>query len=637
MSLEDSLQQLARNVTPSDEKRHAMKASLEARIRPTALLNTISATSPSPSLRLSLKETILRAIRPETASDLASLAESIDLAPTSFQTLRSVILSRLQPLKPVPMVHSGFKWAAAFAMFILIIRSMPLLLLAPATQAELGVQLVPGGDNVSVYVGGVWRDATETQIIHSAVMVRTGAAGATLVLNDDGVLRLAPDTTVKLHDIGDRPQFKAEGPTATLIRGKMWAFGILPPIVEGIVIETAYGTLSVNAGSISVEDDGKGSVMVAVYDRGATLENGKQTSFLVSGEKSVLKEGKTFSIQNMPTRVFSDEWVKTNLSQDAVHRSEIAKLQEERRTEVAGILPTSFLYPAKRMAEQVDVLFTLTHDGRTEKRIAQANTRLSEALALVKEGEDTEASAPLAEYKNSLIALAAGEDDNLVQYLIKKQIADASVSLSANDENPDASIQLLTDAVSDVGAAIPDADLKLRDIEGYVLVDRLTMINQILSGNDERATLAASEYADVSPYIAGLLAETDGAHPLLQKEARSLLVTTSELLKNVSKTNTGEVFIAMTSDVEQYLPEKPEEVRVTEEQLNAQVQDMVKRIYIFRQPISRYNQLLAEMRDLETNPNRGTLLRRLKSALPERLGEYVNTEVKKLGDELQGR
>lgn len=636
MNLERSLRGMAENVTPSDGQRRAIKEQLQARIAPNHLLSAVSKAAPSASFRDTLKQKVFRAIRPELGHSIESLASSVDLAPTSLQTLKSVILSRLEHREKSHSIHVGFKWATAFAMFLVIIRSMPLILLAPATQAEVGVQLVPGGESVSVFTGGVWIDATETQIISNAVMVRTGNAGATLVLNDDGVLRLAPDTTIKIHDISDRPQFQSEGPTATLIRGKMWTLGLLPPIVEGLVVETSYGTLSVNAGSVSIEDDGKGSVTVAVYDRGITLSNGQQTSFLISGEKTTLKEGKTFSIQNMKTQVFSEPWAKSNLAQDAVHRTEIAKLQEDRRTEVAGILPTSFLYPAKRIAEEVDVLFTLTHDGRTEKRIQQANTRLSEAISLIKDGQDTEASAQLAEYKTSLVALASDENDNLVKYLIKKQIADASASLSTVDETPNANIQLLKDAVTQVDAAIPDADLKPRDIEGYVLVDRLTMINQILS-QQEDASLAALEYAEISPYIEGLLADTDGAHPLLQKEARSLLVTTSQLLKTASKTNAGEVFIAMAEDVDQYLPPEPEQVLVSEEDLNRQVQEMVKRIFIFRQPISRYNQLLAEMRDLESNPNRGTLLRRLKSALPERLGEYVNTEVKKLGDELKGQ
>jgi hypothetical protein len=91
----------------------------------------------------------------------------------------------------------------------------------------------------------------------------------------------------------------------------------------------------------------------------------------------------------------------------------------------------------------------------------------------------------------------------------------------------------------------------------------------------------------------------------------------------------------MQSDVAQYLPPEPEKVLVSEEELNATVQAMVERILLFRHPLSRYNQLQVEMQSLGKNPNRGTLLRRLKAALPIGLGEYVNTEIKKLGDELK--
>lgn len=602
MLLEDSLRQMAQDITPRDDQRRSMKAAMESRLSPKILLSTVSKAVPSLSFG---------------------------------QTVKERVLSAIQPLRQAPLVHSGFKWAATFALVLLLVRSMPLLLLAPA-QAELGVELVPGGDIVSIFTGGVWRDVADAQIMKSAVMVRTGNVGATLVLNDDGVLRLAPNTTLKLHDISDRPQFTSGGLTATLIRGKVWALGLLPPIVEGLVLETSYGTLSLNAGSVSIEDDGNGSVIVAVYDRGITLENGKQTSFLVAGERSTLREGKVFSIQNIPERAFSDMWVESNLAQDSVHRTEITRLHRERSEEVAGILPTSFLYSAKRIAEEVDVFFTLTHDGRTEKRILQANTRLNEALSLVKDGQDSEAETPLAEFKNSLVALASDENDNLVKYLITKQIADASASFSNDQDNPDASIQMLKDAVSQVGTAIPDTDLKPRDIEGYVLVDQLIMINQILSQNED-TSLAVSEYAEIRPYIESLLADTGGAHPLLQKEARSLLVTTSSLLRSVSATNEELVFAAMTADIEKYLPPEPENVLVSEADLARQVQEIMKRMFIFRQPISRYNQLLAEMRDLENNPNRGTLLRRLKSALPVGLGEYVNTEIQKLGDELKAQ
>jgi hypothetical protein len=258
---------------------------------------------------------------------------------------------------------------------------------------------------------------------------------------------------------------------------------------------------------------------------------------------------------------------------------------------------------------------------------------LNEALALMKEGQDTEATAPLTEYRTSIVALASDESDNLVQYLIKKQIADASVSLTTTENvGEDASVELLQDAVEQVTAVIPDANLSPADIQGYVLVDKLARINTLLRGDGD-SDEAVQEYSEVSPYLARLLSNEGGMHPLLQKEARSLLVTTSSLLAKVASSNAA--LSAMQSDVAQYLPPEPEKVLVSEEELNATVQAMVERILLFRHPLSRYNQLQVEMQSLGKNPNRGTLLRRLKAALPIGLGEYVNTEIKKLGDELK--
>jgi hypothetical protein len=74
---------------------------------------------------------------------------------------------------------------------------------------------------------------------------------------------------------------------------------------------------------------------------------------------------------------------------------------------------------------------------------------------------------------------------------------------------------------------------------------------------------------------------------------------------------------------------------LSESELNAQVQAIVDRIFALKLPRSRYNELMNAMRDLEGNPNRGTILRRLYRALPENgLAGYVRTEIKELGDEL---
>ncbi len=633
---ESLLHRLAADITPSDAVRLRLKKRLQRSIEPTALLRSVEAVKPSSAIRLTLKERILGALPSASlAEDLRRIKESISLPASRIFSLRQLILGRLAPENDEPFMHGSLKWVASFAVFLLAIRAMPLVFLVPPTKADIGVQLIPSGEDVSVFVGGLWRNVPSAEVIHGPLMIRTaGDSKATVILNDDGVIRLGTDTTFKLHDIGDRPQFALSGPTATLVRGQVWVLGLLPPVVEGISVETLHGTVDINSGSASVREDGR-NMTITLFDRGATFHQGSRTAFLVSGEKGIANASDTLSILKLSANAFSDPFVSQNLEQDAVHRAEIGKLQQERRARMAGILPTSILYSAKRIAEQVDVLFTLTHDGRTEKRIQQADTRLSEALALVKEGQNTEAVIPLTEYRDSLVAMAGGTGDNLVKYLLRKQIADASSSIDPATSS--GKIQLVRTAILDVSASIPDTALQSKDIEGYVLVSKLTEINHMLSAQSDLSG-ALLAYADVSPYIKALLSEKDGAHPLLQKEARSLLVSTSSLIKDAAKGSQNSIIVAAETDLSQYVPVEPSGALVSEAELNATIDAIVQRIFIFKAPLSRYNQLIHEMGELKGNPNRGTLLRRLYRALPELgLGEYVLTEIKSFGDELKGR
>jgi hypothetical protein len=146
---------------------------------------------------------------------------------------------------------------------------------------------------------------------------------------------------------------------------------------------------------------------------------------------------------------------------------------------------------------------------------------------------------------------------------------------------------------------------------------------------------ALAEYDTIRPYLSTLLKDQSSTNTLLKKEATSLLVSLSDVLPTSSLEDAARR--AISTDIAQYLPQEKEEVLVSEAELTAQVQAMMSRIFVFRHPRSRYNQLLVEMTSLAGNARRGTLLRRLKVALPDALGEYVNTEVKKLGDELKAK
>ncbi|MDD5055812.1 MAG: DUF5667 domain-containing protein [Candidatus Peribacteraceae bacterium] len=631
MTTDHLLSGLVESVNPRDDTAARVRSRILTRLKPQSLQSLVAGSAPDEHFASTVKNRVLCKIRPALAGELQSLAHDVRF-PVSASERRSMLLSRLIAT-PAPVVHAGLKWAVAFVFVLLAVRALPLVLLAPETQAGLGVQMIPSGPDVSVYVGGIWRPVTQPEMLRGSVMIRTGdASRATIVLSDQGVVRLAEHTTIRFNDLGDRATPSSVGVAATILRGRIWALGLIPPVVDGITFDTARGLLSLNSGSVSLEQDDT-RVLVETYDHGATFQQGAQAVFMVAGEKIVAR-GTPISISMIPIRTFSDEWVTENLTQDAAHRIEITKILEERRERIAGILPTSFLYPAKRVAEEVDYLFALTQDGRTEKRVQQANTRLSEALTLLSQGDGQAASGSLVAYKDSLIALAGKKDDNIVKYLVREQIAQASASLNVDRADPDANAALLTEAIEQVGAVIPDAQVSSKDVEGYVLVDKLAAMKQVLSVQRDSEG-AAALYAEVSPFLQELLDAENGVHPLLRKEATALLASSSVLLREIVPDGNDIALDALQTDMAQYLPPEPEQALLSEEEIDRQIKVIMDRIYVFRSPRSRYNQLLQEMQGLQGHPRRGVLLRRLRQALPEGLGDYVLTEIKKVGDELK--
>lgn len=632
----DFLRRLSEGTQPSEDLKNRIQKRILKRIRPGYLLDTAHSVLPTADIQKHIKNTVNRRVSSPSAGALSTLAQTLSLSPDRRAALRESIAARLKPVRTV-LVHTSLKWATACAVFLLIVRFvLPLALLAPRTEAETSVQIVPDSGTVSMLVGGVWATVDKGQEIKGPVTIKTGDFGATLYLHDDAVLRLAEHTTVRVHDLTDRPQVSI-GPTVTLVSGDIWVLGLVPGVFTGISLETTKGTVELNEGSISLHQDSS-HVSLSVYDRGAAFVVGTDNVYLAAGERLRIPGSEPLKSEKIPASVLTDTWAKTNLQLDSEYRQEVLKLQEARREKDAGILPTSYLYSMKRVAEEVDLLFTLDNDTKVQKRVDQAETRLNEAATLLKDGQTQEAAVPLLAYRQTLLDLATGSGgDNLVSYLINKQLADASASIAT--VTPDTKMYALKQAILDVSAEIPNTELKSQDVEGYVLVDKLMALSQSLSA-DKDVSKAISNYRDIQPYIANLMADTNDVPPLLKKEAQSLLVKTSSLLADLSKdkqagTDTGA--IVMKQDIDQYLPVEPavqNEVLVSEEQLDAQVRAMVDRVLLFRSPVSRSNQIKVELDALRSNPNEGTLLRRFFHALPGGLQAQVHERIVQLSDEL---
>lgn len=608
MMLGHRLQRLASDVTPSADAKSRIFARIEQRIgAPEALRMAAEEMTPAPDLQDRVWERVARVVTRSPVAFLDRVRTAL-LPPVemSRDLWQSFILPRLQPQHVAVRSYRGIAWATAVAMLIVTVRISPALFFAPPTKAESAVTLLPTRGEVMISVGGLWQPVSGEIALVPGMRLKTLDSEASILLRDEGVIRMDRDTVVTLNDLTKRMEPAPEIlPTLTLEQGRAWIQGLVPGTLRGITVALAEGHVTLNEGSVSIT---RGDLLtVEVYNRSVVLLRDASETRLVAGDRIQLWAGSVPLIRHIAPVAYEDTWVSQNIDRDAVHRKDIAQLQQERRAARAGILPTSKLYAVKRAAEAVDVMLTFDERTRVEKQIAYAGVRLDEAAALIEEGSVEAVEAPLAEYRRTLVALAGSSmDESEAQFLLKQAVSEDTAETAAaamGDEE-----YLLKKTVLEALSALPGEDATQAEVA--LLVDGLSTLAQAAEAGD--STQVTDAWGALQPYLTALeahpdLAGTEEAKVLLERFARA--VEGQEGLDP-----------ALLQAATEFLPEEPAAVvaHLSDEQVLALAQGIKDNIFTqYRMPKSRSNVLLAELRKLQGNADEGRILRALYHAMPE--------------------
>ena len=575
-----------------------------------------------------LQKTIWKRIAPSIEMPVDETFKNIkdSLQPTaSFkEVLRARMLRSFQSLEPVQPEAAGpvmLKWVASFALVALLIQTSPMLFIASSTVAKTEVLLLPTRGEVSVSIGGMWQKVEHELVLEPGMMLRTHDGEASIILHDDGVIRMAEKTTIKLEDLRDRSSVaSALDPILTVFTGKIWLQGLVPSQLPGITVASSFGTITVNKGSVSIAEDDY--VDIEVYDRSAmVIRNGEET-YLTAGERTQLVEDNPiFLVKKLPNKWHQYTWADQNLQRDAVHRHGIAQQQHERRIAQAGILPTSRLYPVKRFAELMDVMMTFDTEIRVQKRLQVAETRLNEAAALIYEGEN--ADVALSAYTETVKLLAEDfEQGSLAQLLIQQAISESAAQYSA--VQPGDESYVITKTVLEASGE--------ETAKGTLLLDGLAMLVRAVDEGD--SNIVRSVWLDLQPYLLTLEEEDIAMHPLMYKEAKTLLAFLATSL-HVASNRGVDIDAELLSDIASYLPPPTDTTTVvlSEEEVMEIVMGIKKKIFLYNLTHSRINQFIAEMKALDGHPDQGRILRRLAMTLPdgpESFPDKVYKEIVKL-------
>ncbi len=541
------------------------------------------------------------------------------------QELKMRLLRTIRtPVEAVAYSSQVLKWSAAFVLFGLLVRLSPFLFIAAPTIAQSQAMLVPTRGEVSVSIGGLWQNVERDLALEPGMKLRTHDGEASIILNDDGVVRLDAETTVEINDLTDRLEPASDIVSSiTLYAGRIWLQGLTSPQLRGITVTTRYGQVTVNEGSLSIVQND--TVDVEVYDRSATVQMRGAQTFLAAGERTRLSEENVLLVKKIPAQWYQYAWADQNLKRDAVHRHDIAQLQHERRIAQAGILSTSRLYPVKRLAERMDVLLTFGQQSKVQKRLQLAETRLNEAAALIYEGHaaDTE----LAEYRETLQSIAEN-NESLATFLVARAIAQSTAQMAAalpGDES-----YVIKKTVLETSANLQNSVVRNENAQGSLLLDGLAvMLKAADQGNTD---LVRSVWSDLHPYLLIVEDESMVLSPAMHKEAITLL---SFLATSLHLANSRGVAIdpELLDDIAGYLPVESgatEVVLLSEEEIMQIVQGIRERIFTYNMTQPRLNQFIAELRLLGNHPDLGRILRRLAVVLPEGPEEFPERVYKEI-------
>jgi len=483
MSAEDLLRRLRDDANPPEGAQDRVRMRLQSRIAaPEALRSVRAELTPSSDAQKVIWERIIHSLQPTAHTVLSDLKSLVEAADGLRLSLWQRLLPRLQPIEETASFFRGLKWMAAVLLIAFVVQLSPRFLWAPQTIAESQASLLPTRGDVYLLMGELWQPLKDELVLKAGMSIKTEEGQATIMLGDDGVIRMDHDTAIILNDISDRLEPASElVPTVTLSSGRIWTQGLVPVNLRGITVETHAGLVTVNEGSISVA---QGDTMkVEVFDRRARVTHNGAEATLITGEWAQLSEKSSLVTKKMSDARFNDPWVRENLSRDAVHRQEIADLQQSRLADRAGILPTSSLYPMKRAVEAVDLFLTLGEEAKLQKQIQYADTRLTEAAALIATGQTGAVALPLEEYRSTLLALATGSGDGtLAQFLLRQSVVQTTGEVSAalpGDEG-----YIIKKVVLETSSALSDSPAKEDDMQGGMLLDALAVLTQAVeSGN----------------------------------------------------------------------------------------------------------------------------------------------------------
>lgn len=390
-----------------------------------------------------------------------------------------------------------FKQKAAFSMLILSVFFVFVLAPTPNVSAS-STNILEVTQGTAVIIRGTEQISVRDQslVVQGDKIEIANDSMAHLYFVDDSQMTLGPGTVLAVTEVYVNPGNKARTEVVVdQFSGRAWTQ------VLNIVGKDSFFSHRFPDGEISVRQRASFDVDVGVDS--STIEVARNLVDVMINEGNqvytgTLGQGVKMETGMIVTSELTDEekndvWWKFNL---AFEKSYARTVEEKYKQEAIArvlILPGNPLYKLKTFQERVQSFVTLSKSGRQELAVKRAETRLSEARALIAKGDSENVAETLIEYQEAVteaVELSGGEQILADTEEVQKQVLTA--------QNFDESTELLKSTVNLAAAESSD------DLDNMLLSasQRLSMVPDLIdNGNYDLAMQYLENYKDESRAI----------------------------------------------------------------------------------------------------------------------------------------
>lgn len=357
----------------------------------------------------------------------------------------------------------------------------------------------------------------DMQIIPGDIIETTSDSKAEIYFNDRTVSRLGSSTTVKVHGFYVESNKDLDLSTQTQLEvqsGNVYTRAIDSPRTKGVEVKTPHGVVKSENAAFNVQVS-PASTEVVVKDNSAKVEvfeneTEKIAETTVAKDQKVVlespspekEEAITLANTSESAKPEEQDWLKENEKADEEYLKNTEEEVRKILVSEAGALPGDALYPIKKIAENAEITLTFDTAEKIRLELSQAKTRFAEAVMLLEEGKEEDATAIMEEYEKTLqnmyssVEIINGETAKEIKSEIKEAILDSEEKLSlvlpaggaseAKEALTDLKIEFSEDISEKIEARLENASQKITEAG-----------EMIKAGDAENAQIALENYSEV--------------------------------------------------------------------------------------------------------------------------------------------